>query len=80
MTLPPTEYLTVDQAAAFLSVHRQTLHTYVRLGRLPAYKLGKLTRFRADDLRALLSPVAQRKPAGGLSGGPKSTRGQQSLN
>lgn len=52
MTTP--EYMTVDQAAEWLGIHRQTLHTYVRQGRLPAFKLGRLTRFKVQDLRALI--------------------------
>ncbi|MFN3646275.1 MAG: helix-turn-helix domain-containing protein [Gemmobacter sp.] len=73
MTKSATEYLTVEQAAEFLTVHRQTIHTYVRKGLLPASKLGRRTLIHPDDLRALLRPVVNRATPGGLAGGLKAT-------
>lgn len=50
------EYMRVEKAAEWLGCHRQTLHRYVREGRIPVLKLGRMTMFRTADLRALIEP------------------------
>lgn len=53
------ELLTTEEAAAFLSVHPQTIRTYIRSGKLPAYRLAgeRKIRIQQTDLLALLEPV-----------------------
>lgn len=53
------ELLSVDQAAAFLGVHAQTVRNYIRAGKLPAYRLAgeRFIRVLRRDLLALLEPV-----------------------
>jgi len=48
------ELLTVEQAAAYLQLHKVTLYKYIRAGRLPAAKLGKVYRIHRRDLEALV--------------------------
>lgn len=46
------EFLTVDEAAAFLKVKASTLRQWVREGRMPCYRLGpRATRFTRPLLR-----------------------------
>jgi excisionase family DNA binding protein len=54
------EYLTLQEAAAFLRKGKSTIRLYVREGKLPALQVdgrGPLL-FRREDLEALLVPVA----------------------
>ncbi|MDQ7843659.1 MAG: helix-turn-helix domain-containing protein [Armatimonadota bacterium] len=50
------EVLTVEQAAQYLQVHKITLYKYIRTGRLPAAKLGKVYRILRRDLEAFVAP------------------------
>ena len=52
--------LSVDGAAATLSVHAQTIRGYIRSGKLPAYRIAgeRALRIFASDLYDLLEPVA----------------------
>ncbi len=52
------ELLTVDQAAAYLQLHRVTIYKYIRSGLLPAARLGKLYRIYRRDVEALLETLA----------------------
>jgi len=54
-TIHDREVLTVEQAAAYLQLHKGTLYRYIRAGRLPAAKLGKVYRIYRRDLEALLA-------------------------
>lgn len=47
--------LTSEQAAAFLQIHPKTLQRMARQGRVPAYRVGDLWRFRASELEAWLA-------------------------
>jgi MerR family transcriptional regulator, light-induced transcriptional regulator len=58
------ETLSIDEAATRLGVHYMTVYRYVRIGRLPADRLGGRWRIRPEDL-VLVSPSvvgASRKP------------------
>ncbi len=54
---PPPEILTVEQAAAYLQIHKVTVYKYIRAGLLPAAKLGKVYRIRRRDVEALLQSL-----------------------
>ena len=48
------ELLDVTQVAAYLGLHRVTVLGFAREGKLPAFKVGREWRFRAEDIRAWL--------------------------
>lgn len=51
------EILTVEQAADLMQVHRITVYRYIREGRLPAVKLGKIYRLFSRDVEAFLEAM-----------------------
>lgn len=52
---------TVQETAALLSITRQTVHQYVRVGKLPVHKIGARSYFmRAEILAALQREGYQR--------------------
>lgn len=51
-TLP--RLLTLQEAAQFLGIGRNTLYVAAREGRIPSFKVGALVRFDVDELRAWL--------------------------
>ncbi len=55
ITAREREILTVDQAAAYLQIHKGTIYKYIRAGVLPAAKLGKVYRIYRRDVDALLA-------------------------
>ena len=52
------DWLTVNEAAAYLKVERSTIYRYCELGLLPFFELktGGGRRFKREDLDALLEP------------------------
>ncbi len=46
--------MTVDQVAAYLQLNRLTVYRYVREGRIPAAKIGKLYRILRSDVDQFL--------------------------
>ena len=48
----PNELLTVDEVAAFLRVKPATVYEWAKDGKIPASKIGRLWRFRRDDVEA----------------------------
>ena len=57
--------MTVDQVAAYLQMNRLTVYRYVREGKIPAAKFGKLYRIlKADVDRFLEDQKAPIRPAG----------------
>ncbi len=59
MTEQPEEILTVREAARFLKVSVNSIRRYIRLGRLPAYRIAdeRVLRIKRSDLERLLTPV-----------------------
>jgi excisionase family DNA binding protein len=57
------EWLTLEEATAYLRVSRQTLYRWVQEGRLVAYELpsGRGRRLRREDLDDLLTPSGARQ-------------------
>jgi excisionase family DNA binding protein len=58
------ELLDVKQVAAYLGLHRVTVVEFARLGKLPAFKVGREWRFRADAIKQWLERQAREAPAG----------------
>lgn len=58
------EIMNVDDAAAYLAVHAQTIRNYIRSGKLPAYRLAgeRSIRLLRQDLLALLEQVRTDEP------------------
>lgn len=54
--LPDVTWLKVSQVAAFMNVTRPTVHRWIKQGRLPATKLGKVVRIDERAVLALLTP------------------------
>lgn len=48
------QIMTVDQVADYLQLNRLTVYRYVRQGRIPAAKIGKLYRILKADVDAFL--------------------------
>jgi excisionase family DNA binding protein len=63
-TLPSFEpVLNTEEAAALLQVHPKTLQRLARQGRVPAFRIGDLWRFRASALDAWLqSGICSKSP------------------
>lgn len=53
--MPEDEYLTTDQVAELLQLHRDTVRRMIREKRLPSVKVGKQYRIRRRDLDAWLT-------------------------
>lgn len=66
----PTRMLTIDDVAALMRVHRNTVYRWCRSGRLPATKIGKDWRISRDAVEALIaSPGDQTRRDGERSHG-----------
>lgn len=53
---------TAEQVAQHLQVAEGTVNQWVKLGQIPVVKVGRLNRFRPDDIRRWVDERAQ--PAG----------------
>ncbi len=56
------EVLTVEEAAAYLQIHKATVYKYIREGLLPAARLGKVYRLRRRDVDAFLETMKLERP------------------
>lgn len=45
-----SEYLKIEDMAAYLSIRRKTLYAMVESGDIPHYRIGRLIRFRKEDV------------------------------
>lgn len=45
-------YMTVKEVARSLDISERMVHTYIQDGRLPGYKLGRITAIKEEDFRA----------------------------
>jgi excisionase family DNA binding protein len=43
-------FLNIEQASAYLNIKRSFLYTLVEAGEVPHYKVGRLIRFKQDDI------------------------------
>ena len=55
----PRDVLTVEEAAAYLQMHKATIYKYIRQGLLPAVRLGKVYRLLRRDVDAFLETMKQ---------------------
>ncbi len=69
-----SELIGLRAAAEQLGVHYMTAYRYVRLGTLPARKLGGTWQVRLDDLRALADREAPEPGPGGIRWAPYRTQ------
>jgi excisionase family DNA binding protein len=58
-----SDLLTVEQVADYLQLNKLTIYKYIREGRLPAVKIGKVYRVRRPDIEAFLESKRIRPPA-----------------
>tara|TARA_Y100000310_G_C20232671_1_gene600993 strand:- start:197 stop:391 length:195 start_codon:yes stop_codon:yes gene_type:complete len=47
-------WLSVDEIAAYLGIKRETIYKWLAEKNMPAHKLGKLWKFRKDEVDAWL--------------------------
>jgi excisionase family DNA binding protein len=50
-------YYTLEEAAAMIKVHAQTLRRWIRQGKLSAKRFGKQVRIRREDLERAARPA-----------------------
>lgn len=50
-------FLTIDAVAAHLSVHANTLRSWMKQG-MPCYRIGRVVRFKASEVDAWVAEVA----------------------
>lgn len=44
------EFLTIDEVSEYLNLKKSTLYSLVGTGELPHYRIGRLIRFKRDDV------------------------------
>jgi excisionase family DNA binding protein len=49
-----TEYLTIKEVAQLLSVHPNTVRNWIKTGKLPVLKTGKIIRILKTDIPTFL--------------------------
>lgn len=55
--VPVTKMLTIEEAAAVLNVHKNTIWKLIKEGELPAQRIGpRIVRIRMEDLNAVTTP------------------------
>jgi excisionase family DNA binding protein len=53
---PPSPYMTADDVAALFHVTRRTVTALAARGEIPSFRIGRLIRFRREDVQALATP------------------------
>jgi putative molybdopterin biosynthesis protein len=54
MAKPDSKIYTTRELTAFFRVSEKTIWEWCRIGKLPAFKIGKEWRVRAEDLRRII--------------------------
>lgn len=54
MAAAEIEWLSTQDAARRLGITPRTLYRFIDLGELPAYRLGRVIRLKADDVEAFI--------------------------
>jgi excisionase family DNA binding protein len=52
--IPQGPFLSVREAGDLLRIAKQSIHRYIRLGKLKKFKVGSRTLIRRDDVLALV--------------------------
>jgi excisionase family DNA binding protein len=60
----PEEYLSPDEAGAVAGVHPDTIHRWIREGKLEKHRAGRLVRVRRSDVERLLRDGCRRRESG----------------
>ncbi|MFZ6005445.1 MAG: helix-turn-helix domain-containing protein [Actinomycetota bacterium] len=55
MAASEIEWLSTQEAARRLGITPRTLYRFIDLGDLPAYRLGRVIRLKADDIDAFIA-------------------------
>ncbi len=63
--LNSAQVLTVDQVAAYLQLNRLTVYRYIREGKIPAARIGKLYRVLKADVDGFLETQKVGRPSAG---------------
>jgi PTS system nitrogen regulatory IIA component len=53
--------LTIDEVAVFLHMNPMTVYAWVKDGRIPAFKIGRVWRFRKTEIEEWLRKQKYRK-------------------
>jgi excisionase family DNA binding protein len=61
-----SKYITVDDVADMLSVNKKWVYRHVDSGAIPHVRIGKLIRFKVEDLEGWLAQYAQEEAPGQL--------------
>jgi PTS system nitrogen regulatory IIA component len=56
--------LTIDDVAEFLQVNPMTIYAWVRDGKIPAFKIGKVWRFKKEEIEKWLKGKKYKKTGG----------------
>ena len=56
----PDSMKTVDEIAADLHVHRITVYRLLKAGKIPGFKVGRVWRFRMNEVREWIEKPARR--------------------
>lgn len=70
LTLHDKHFLRVDEAAHFISVHRNTLHKWRQQGLIKPVTIGKMVMYRRGELIDLIEKEATQTAPVGLAEGP----------
>ena len=62
---PGPRFLTVQETAELLRLHRQTVYTMASRGQLPAVRIGRALRIHAGKLERMLEDQAAGHEGGG---------------
>lgn len=65
------KYLTSEQVAAQLQVHPFTVLKYLKSGRLPGIKIGRMYRIKESDVEKFLSSVSTSRTSTAAASEPK---------
>ncbi|HVN28688.1 MAG TPA: helix-turn-helix domain-containing protein [Candidatus Binataceae bacterium] len=60
---------TVDEIAADLHVHRITIYRLLKAGKIPGFKVGRVWRFRANEVHAWIEKPTRRAEVDGVPNG-----------
>ena len=56
------EYYTVSEVAAKLKINKNSIYDYIRMGKMPASKLGNRYRVSDEQLKAFMDSMTIKQP------------------